>query len=141
MAENVAVQQKVERSRVVNGNLVTAQLVTKKDKTAQGITCNWVLDFSDVAQDAILELASRAVIIGEQDVMRKLDKPETMAKQNISVKEFLARERGKPGPLTADKAMVKLDDEQKRAMFELLKKEMAAKAREQRKNGNGSNGA
>lgn len=121
----------VPRSRVASAAdmTVTAQLVTRKDKNAKGITCNWTLFFDGVTTEELLELASRAVIIGEQDTMRKHSKPEEMARQEILVRDFLDRERTKAGPPTAERAlnlMDKLSTVEKAKVFKKMAEEIGA---------------
>jgi hypothetical protein len=98
----------------------------KKATTAEEV--RWALDFSKCTETQILELASRPVVIGQQDIWRKSSPKarEGMKVLTIDVAETLSGR--KPRKSKAEKAMdqVKaakqagLTDEQRQELLELL---------------------
>jgi len=80
---------------------VKAKTVTRLHVTeAHGerlVACNWTFDFASASDAAILELASRSVLIGSRPAFRAITDDKVIEKlltQTIDVGEFMSRERG-----------------------------------------------
>ncbi len=84
-----------ERTVTIDHDVVTRHHVTAHKSGKCPMI--WNFDFTDVPHDAILELASRAVLIGERPTFKNCavrNIPEWNGK-TFRVADFIARERGK----------------------------------------------
>ena len=99
---------------------------TGAEKGTEGTPCAFTIDFSSASEEQIFELASRAVVIGTQALLRAEKDMSAGATQTVDVAEFCSRERGTfevtPESL-AKKVQAKLTPEERKALIELLKKQ------------------
>jgi len=110
-----------ERTVSVSGDIVTRKHVTKH-KTGE-VYLTWHFDFSGCTKDQILELASRAVVIGERPRFKVCPQAHIPEWDNktFDVAAFCARERSKKSPLEKiQDALGMLSEEEKKALLERL---------------------
>jgi hypothetical protein len=81
-------------SKQIKGDLVIASVKTRKERGGQAVECVFTMDFSKANREDILELASRAVVIGTQALLREEKDMTKGAMQTVDVAEFCSRERG-----------------------------------------------
>ena len=99
MLKKVMQGETVKKYVRVNDKVVERQHVTEHGKLGN-VLLKWSFDFDGVSNDAILELASRAVLIGSRPKFKKTSpqEAEQYAEKTISVALFLERERAKLSP-------------------------------------------
>jgi len=111
----------MKTSKKIDGRKLTATLAVKPDAKAPVATeCEWELDFDNVTDDQLLELASRSVIITLQGRFRRA-KPvdrDGFKKLTVDVAEELKREpAGVATPEKVKKAFSNLSDADKAALL------------------------
>ena len=125
MLKKVMQGETVKKYVRVHDKVVERQHVTEHGKLGN-VLLKWSFDFDGVSDDAILELASRAVLIGSRPKFKKTSpqEAEEYAEKRISVALFLERERAKLSPQEkAARSLAELPTDQAIKMLEeLIKK-------------------
>ena len=110
-----------ERTTTVDGEIVTRKHVTEHKTGKCYLT--WRFDFTDVTHDQLLELASRAVLIGERPRFKSCvaDHIPEWDDKTFDVSTFVSRERVKKSPLaTVMDNVGKLTDDERLALIAQL---------------------
>jgi predicted Ser/Thr protein kinase len=91
--------EEVKKYVRIDGDIVTRHHVTEH-KILDHVELTWVFDFKGVPHSQIIELASRAVLIGSRPRFKKtsVKDAESWDDKTFNVLDFLARERAKLTP-------------------------------------------
>lgn len=111
-----------ERSVSVKDGIVTRKHVTEHKSGKVYLT--WHFDFADVTAAQVMELASRAVLIGERPKFKKVPDGDIDSWGNkiFHVADFLSRERSKATPLEKARNLAAgLSPEDAEALLEQLR--------------------
>lgn len=122
----------VKKWTKVEGDVVTRHHVTVHGEGSDrvNVELTWKFDFTGVPREAILELASRAVLIGTRPRFRSTPRSaiEEWDNKTISVAEYLERERGPVDPAARIRAAAaKLSPEQLAELLKELEEQTKAK--------------
>lgn len=121
---------KASKDGTVEVNCVTqhddGDVIMNAKRNTRGMRCHWTIDFKDVTDGELRELASRTVVIEHRKAWRALspDVSASTADGSVSVRDVLDRQRkprAQPDPFTA--AMNNIDQmspEHKRLLLEKL---------------------
>lgn len=117
----------------LNENTVQATVTTKVDKDDPAPkTLTWILDYTGVTRDELMDIATRAMIVKLQGNYRRLDTDKERAEKfasgtTFSVSAHMIRGRQSANPVAKAKASLdKLSPEDKAALIAELNAQLAS---------------